>query len=137
MAKILFSKHLIFSVSDLVHSQNICDHFHVFLVLLLTRHPLHEFSSSHSDGVGACKSLSSVVCSSLACNDVAGQKAFFRCDIDKQTPLEGGMGGGSSNCATALWAANKLCGEPASEQDLIEWGGELGSDVSFFLSCGR
>ena len=65
-----------------------------------------------------------------------GQKAFFRCDIDKQTPLEGGMGGGSSNCATALWAANKLCGSPASNEQLIEWGGKLGSDVSFFLSLG-
>ena len=41
---------------------------------------------------------------------MAGKTEFFRCDIDKQTPLEGGMGGGSSNCATALWAANQLCG---------------------------
>ena len=55
-----------------------------------------------------------------------GIKAFFRCDIDKQTPLEGGMGGGSSNAATALWAANKLSGSPASDASLIEWGGELG-----------
>ena len=44
------------------------------------------------------------------CSLTAGKTDFFRCDIDKQTPLEGGMGGGSSNCATALWAANKLCG---------------------------
>ena len=55
-----------------------------------------------------------------------GKAAFFRCAIDKQTPMEGGMGGGSSNCATALWAANRLCGDPASDEDLIEWGGELG-----------
>ena len=41
----------------------------------------------------------------MICNvSVAGKKDFFRCDIDKQTPLEGGMGGGSSNCATAMWA---------------------------------
>jgi len=65
-----------------------------------------------------------------------GQNDYFRCAIDKRTPLEGGMGGGSSNCATALWAANKLCGSPATDAQLIEWGGELGSDVSFFLSCG-
>mmetsp|Transcript_2131 Transcript_2131/g.5009 ORF Transcript_2131/g.5009 Transcript_2131/m.5009 type:complete len:363 (-) Transcript_2131:168-1256(-) len=66
----------------------------------------------------------------------AGVKTFFKCHIDKQTPMEGGMGGGSSNCATALWAANKLSGSPVTDQTLIEWGGELGSDVSFFLSDG-
>ncbi|EKX53223.1 4-diphosphocytidyl-2C-methyl-D-erythritol 2-phosphate synthase [Guillardia theta CCMP2712] len=65
-----------------------------------------------------------------------GQNKFFDCEIDKRTPLEGGMGGGSSNCATALWAANELCGSPASTNQLIEWGGELGSDVGFFLSEG-
>jgi len=65
-----------------------------------------------------------------------GQTVFFNCDIDKQTPMEGGMGGGSSNCATALWAANKLCGDAASDEDLMVWGGALGSDVSFFLSEG-
>jgi len=66
----------------------------------------------------------------------SGNTSFFRCHIDKKTPMEGGMGGGSSNCATALWAANKLCGSLVSDQTLIEWGGELGSDVSFFLSEG-
>ena len=55
-----------------------------------------------------------------------GIQTHFRCDIEKRTPLEGGMGGGSSNAATALWAANKLCGSPASDASLIEWGGELG-----------
>ena len=27
-------------------------------------------------------------------------------------------------------------GQPATEEELIEWGGKLGSDVSFFLSRG-
>jgi len=35
-----------------------------------------------------------------------------------------------------LLAANKLCGEPATDKQLIEWGADLGSDVSFFLSLG-
>lgn len=65
-----------------------------------------------------------------------GTKDYYRCAVDKRTPLEGGMGGGSSNCATALWAANKLSGSPATDGELMEWGGELGSDVSFFLSYG-
>lgn len=29
-----------------------------------------------------------------------------------------------------------MCGAPATEAQLIEWGAELGSDVSFFLSKG-
>lgn len=35
-----------------------------------------------------------------------------------------------------MWAANSMSGSPASDRDLIEWGGELGSDVSFFFSQG-
>ena len=46
------------------------------------------------------------------------------------------MGGGSGNAATMLWAANTLTGEPASNQDLLEWSGDIGSDISVFFSEG-
>ena len=39
------------------------------------------------------------------------------------------MGGGSGDAATALHAANRLCGFPVSQETLIEWGAELGSDI--------
>lgn len=51
-------------------------------------------------------------------------------------PTGAGLGGGSSNAATALWAANQFSGGIASEDDLQEWSCEIGSDIPFFFSHG-
>lgn len=56
--------------------------------------------------------------------------------LDKKVPTGAGLGGGSSNAATALWAANQFAGCIASEKDLQEWSGEIGSDIPFFFSRG-
>lgn len=56
--------------------------------------------------------------------------------LSKRIPPEAGLGGGSANAATALFAANELEGHPASLEDLQLWSGELGSDITFFLSTG-
>ena len=56
--------------------------------------------------------------------------------VDKRIPCEAGLGGGSSNAATTLFALNKLCNYPVKLGDLIDWSGEIGSDVPFFLSQG-
>lgn len=56
--------------------------------------------------------------------------------MSKQVPPEAGLGGGSANAATALFAANELAGRPASSEDLQLWSGEVGSDITFFLSSG-
>jgi len=58
------------------------------------------------------------------------------CRLHKRIPAQGGLGGGSSDAATALHAANRLAGSPVSQDTLIEWAGELGSDCGFFLSRG-
>jgi len=56
--------------------------------------------------------------------------------LTKNIPIQAGLGGGSSNAATTLWALNQLYGEPASLEELQQWAGEIGSDVPFFLSQG-
>lgn len=56
--------------------------------------------------------------------------------LDKKVPTGAGLGGGSSNAATALWAANQFSGCLATEKDLQEWSGEIGSDIPFFFSEG-
>lgn len=65
-----------------------------------------------------------------------GLSAYITAHLEKQIPIEAGLGGGSSNAATTLWALNQLTGSPASCEDLINWSGELGSDLSFFFSQG-
>jgi 4-diphosphocytidyl-2-C-methyl-D-erythritol kinase len=47
-----------------------------------------------------------------------------------------GLGGGSGNAATTLFAANELTGRPASNAQLLEWSGDIGSDISVFFSNG-
>ncbi|GAB4821619.1 hypothetical protein N2152v2_008665 [Parachlorella kessleri] len=65
-----------------------------------------------------------------------GASDFYRIDLEKVVPHGAGLGGGSGNAATTLWAANELAGRPASEEQLLEWGGEIGSDISVFFSRG-
>lgn len=56
--------------------------------------------------------------------------------LEKCIPIEAGLGGGSSNAATALWAMNELTGGKIPLEQLAVWGAELGSDVPFFFSHG-
>ncbi|KAF3454076.1 hypothetical protein FNV43_RR04523 [Rhamnella rubrinervis] len=61
---------------------------------------------------------------------------FFWIHLDKKVPTGAGLGGGSSNAATALWAANQFNNCIATEKELKEWSSEIGSDVPFFFSQG-
>lgn len=56
--------------------------------------------------------------------------------LEKRIPQQAGLGGGSSNAATTLRGLNQLLGTPFSEKELMELGGEIGSDVAFFFSQG-
>jgi 4-diphosphocytidyl-2-C-methyl-D-erythritol kinase len=57
----------------------------------------------------------------------------LRIRVKKRIPIGGGLGGGSSNAASALLAFNKLAGSPLNRDLLLEMGASLGSDVPFFL----
>ena len=61
---------------------------------------------------------------------------LFQVHVDKRVPTGVGLGGGSSNAATALWAANQFIGGLATEKELLDWSGDIGSDVPFFFSNG-
>lgn len=65
-----------------------------------------------------------------------GSNNFFWIHLDKKVPTGAGLGGGSSNAATALWAANQFNDFLATEKELQEWSSEIGSDVPFFFSQG-
>ena len=65
-----------------------------------------------------------------------GVNQYFWVELEKKVPHGAGLGGGSGNAATAMWAANELCGRPATEEQLLEWSGDIGSDISVFFSTG-
>ncbi|KAH1130496.1 hypothetical protein J1N35_001874 [Gossypium stocksii] len=65
-----------------------------------------------------------------------GSSNFFWVHLDKRVPTGAGLGGGSSNAATALWAANQFNGSVATENELQQWSSEIGSDIPFFFSHG-
>lgn len=56
--------------------------------------------------------------------------------IDKQIPVGGGLGGGSSNAATVLKALNDWFDSPFSRPALMEMGLCIGADVPFFILGG-
>ncbi|WP_291493872.1 4-(cytidine 5'-diphospho)-2-C-methyl-D-erythritol kinase [Desulfurella sp.] len=69
-------------------------------------------------------------------------KAFFeqchikdavQIDIEKNIPLQAGLGGGSSNAAYVLLALNKMYEYPLSFDELVSLASSLGSDCVLFL----
>lgn len=56
--------------------------------------------------------------------------------LHKKIPPQSGLGGGSSNASTTLWAMNELHGNPLTTLELISLAATLGSDPPFFLSKG-
>lgn len=68
--------------------------------------------------------------------DAAKVKPHWHAQIDKQIPVAGGLGGGSSDAATALILANRLLPRPLPRARLHGIAAGLGSDVPFFLTPG-
>ena len=60
----------------------------------------------------------------------------WRVHIEKKIPLAAGLGGGSSDAATALRLANAQLEDPRTEQALHELAARAGADVPFFLRDG-
>lgn len=59
-----------------------------------------------------------------------------RIDLRKSIPVQGGLGGGSSDAAVVLLALNQLWGASFSAPRLETIGARLGSDVPFFVGGG-
>ncbi len=63
----------------------------------------------------------------------SGSRQGVDIEIEKNIPVGGGLGGGSSDAATTLAVLNRLLRIGASAQDLARLGLALGADVPFFL----
>ena len=68
--------------------------------------------------------------------DAIGAPHGWRVRIEKHVPVAAGLGGGSSDAATALKLANVQLDEPRELDALHEIAATLGADVPFFLYDG-
>jgi 4-diphosphocytidyl-2C-methyl-D-erythritol kinase len=66
----------------------------------------------------------------------AGTPRAFAATIQKRVPVAAGLGGGSSDAATALRLANELLDDPLPPDRLHELAAGLGADVPYFLEHG-
>ena len=69
----------------------------------------------------------------LLFREKTGFNRGLRIRVKKRIPAGGGLGGGSSNAASALLVLNQLAEEPLSPNALVQMALSLGSDVPFFL----
>ena len=73
---------------------------------------------------------------SLALAAAAGVEPLWAATITKRIPVAAGLGGGSSDAATALRLANETLAAPLAADDLRSLAATLGADVPFFLGDG-
>jgi 4-diphosphocytidyl-2-C-methyl-D-erythritol kinase len=66
----------------------------------------------------------------------AGDEPRWAARITKRIPVSSGLGGGSSDAATALRLANETLEQPLARDDLGDVAAGLGADVPFFLTHG-
>jgi 4-diphosphocytidyl-2-C-methyl-D-erythritol kinase len=66
----------------------------------------------------------------------AGVEPRWQARIEKRIPVASGLGGGSSDAASALLLANRTLPEALEPEALRALAAELGADVPFFLRSG-
>jgi 4-diphosphocytidyl-2-C-methyl-D-erythritol kinase len=65
-----------------------------------------------------------------------GDSHSWRVTIEKRIPVSAGLGGGSSDAATALRLANSQLTKPLTQKKLHTVAAATGADVPFFLADG-
>jgi 4-diphosphocytidyl-2-C-methyl-D-erythritol kinase len=65
-----------------------------------------------------------------------GFSAKVHWQLNKKVPIESGLGGGSGNAASALFALNALSSFGIDDATLCHWASTFSSDAPFFFSTG-
>lgn len=120
------------ALASLMQTIDLCDYLHI--------RPASSDSFTCSNRVLPTDERNLVVKASKAfrqcvISKIASPKTFH-VHLEKRIPFQAGLGGGSSNAATMLWALNHLHDQPLTHQELITLAASIGSDVPFFLSRG-
>jgi len=77
-----------------------------------------------------------VIKAAAAFAEASGSRAGARFSIAKRVPPGAGLGGASSDAASALMALNALAGRPLDDAALSRAASGVGSDCALFLSKG-
>jgi 4-diphosphocytidyl-2-C-methyl-D-erythritol kinase len=116
------------AIASLYQAVSLCDTLHVELSREEALTCTHPFLT--------CSASNLVLRAADLFRRRTGLDVRARFFLEKRIPMQSGLGGGSSNAATALWGLNELTGRPAAVEELAAWSAELGSDVPFFFSGG-
>lgn len=108
----------------------------VSLFDLLTVRQSSEDQFTCSDPSLACDSSNLVIQARNRYREQTGWTTPVSIYLDKKIPIQAGLGGGSSNAATTLYALNRLNPCPISERELTVLAGSFSSDAPFFFSSG-
>lgn len=107
---------------------------------LLDRADVLRFHPRNDDQVRMLKPIPGVPEDSDLCvraarllQEATGCKTGVSIEVEKNLPMGGGLGGGSSDAATVLLALNRLWQLNLPRQTLQDLGLRLGADVPFFV----
>ena len=105
---------------------------------VIQRIALHDrIQVSPGDGLRVTGFEDTIVAEALTALAVAaGVEPAWAVEIEKQIPVAAGLGGGSSDAATALRLANDHLPEPLAPPELAALAATIGADVPFFLTSG-
>jgi 4-diphosphocytidyl-2-C-methyl-D-erythritol kinase len=66
--------------------------------------------------------------------EATGNRFAIHLTLTKRIPVRAGLGGGSSDAAAALHAANRLAADAVPRHELLQFAAHLGSDIPFFCT---
>jgi 4-diphosphocytidyl-2-C-methyl-D-erythritol kinase len=66
--------------------------------------------------------------------EATGNRFAIHLTLTKRIPARAGLGGGSSDAAAALHAANRLARDAVPRHELLQFAAHLGSDIPFFFT---
>ena len=102
----------------------------------LKTEPAAGFSLSCDDPAVPVDGTNLVLKAAQAFRAATGWTGGAHFTLTKRIPMGAGLGGGSSNAATALLALNRLAGGPLTAVALAKVAAEVGSDCALFLAGG-
>lgn len=110
---------------------------HMNFTVLDNRLELNQTSASANDANALPAAEQNLIYRTLdRLRDRTGCSLGMRVDLIKRIPIQAGLGGASSNAATALCVANELWELGLTPRELADIANSLGSDIAFFLSPG-